>query len=186
MGIWRLYPELSFGQTRRATAWVSRGRSDNCVSLENGLTVGVPLRNSVHNSSTTHTSEVFEAAILSYPAVPPGAAVLSICCLVGALAACTKAEDRVAEEGPTADTVATAPVTRESSAVISLADVAGKWKMRSTDESGGNVVVVELTATPDSSDWVVVGPDRPPVGSESSPWQGTASSLKPDRTRASS
>lgn len=31
------------------------------------------------------------------------------------------------------------------------------------DASGGNVVEVELTATADSSDWTIVGPNRPPI-----------------------
>lgn len=45
---------------------------------------------------------------------------------------------------------------------ISLADVAGKWKMRSTDESGGQVVEVELTAIADSH-WTIVGQGRKPI-----------------------
>jgi hypothetical protein len=48
-----------------------------------------------------------------------------------------------------------APVTAPASASISLADVAGKWKMRSTDQSGGNPVEVELVAKADS-DWTII------------------------------
>jgi len=48
-------------------------------------------------------------------------------------------------------------------ATISLADLAGKWKMRSTDESGGNVVEVELVATADTSGWTLTGPNGKPI-----------------------
>lgn len=48
-------------------------------------------------------------------------------------------------------------------AKISLAAVAGKWKVRATDLSGANVVEVELIATADSSDWTIVGANRPPI-----------------------
>jgi hypothetical protein len=45
---------------------------------------------------------------------------------------------------------------------ISLAEVVGKWKMRSTDEAGGNPVEVQLIATPDSN-WTFIGPNRAPL-----------------------
>lgn len=46
---------------------------------------------------------------------------------------------------------------------ISLADVAGKWKLRATDLNGSNPVEIVLTATADSSDWLLVGANRPPI-----------------------
>jgi hypothetical protein len=61
------------------------------------------------------------------------------------------------------DTGSAAPATPTPSARISLADVAGKWKVRSTDEAGGNVVVTELVATADTSGWTMTGPNRKPI-----------------------
>jgi len=58
--------------------------------------------------------------------------------------------------------VAAAPATPAASATISLAD-AGKWKIRSTDEAGGNVVEVELLAMADTSGWTLTGPNRKPI-----------------------
>ena len=63
------------------------------------------------------------------------------------------------EVPPARDTTAVAPAAPESRAAMSLADVAGKWKLRSTDEAGGNVVESELTATADSSGWTVTRPN---------------------------
>jgi hypothetical protein len=60
------------------------------------------------------------------------------------------------------DTAAASPETARS-AEISLADVAGKWKLRSTDEAGGNVVEAELVATSDTSGWTLAVPKRKPV-----------------------
>lgn len=60
--------------------------------------------------------------------------------------------------------------TEESAAVqpatasISLAEVAGKWKVRSTDQAGGNVVVSGLTATSDTTGWTMEVPNnRKPI-----------------------
>jgi len=80
-----------------------------------------------------------------------------ICCTV-VLAGCSKPADRAADEGAAMDTAAPA-----TPATISLADLAGKWKMRSTDESGGNVVEVELVATADTSGWTLTGPNGKPI-----------------------
>ena len=83
-------------------------------------------------------------------------------CCAAVLAGCTKSEDRAAEEGIAGDTAA-APATPSASTTISLADVAGKWKVRSTDEAGGNVVEVELVATADTSGWTITSPGRKPI-----------------------
>jgi len=61
------------------------------------------------------------------------------------------------------DTAAAAPATPAASPAISLADVAGKWKVRSTDEAGGNAVETELKATADTSGWTLTGPNRKPI-----------------------
>jgi hypothetical protein len=86
-----------------------------------------------------------------------------VCCAV-VVVGCAKPEERAPGAETAAGTVTPAPVTPTTpSPTISLANVAGKWKMRAMDASGGNVVEVELTATADSSDWTIVGPNRPPI-----------------------
>jgi hypothetical protein len=63
------------------------------------------------------------------------------------------------EVQPARDTTAVAPATPETQAAISLADIAGKWKLRTMDEAGGNVVESELTATADTSGWTLTRPN---------------------------
>lgn len=100
--------------------------------------------------------------MLSYSGVPYRTGALTFLCCAAVLAGCATSKDRVAEEGTARDTVAAAPATPVATATISLADVAGKWKMRAMDESGGNVVEVELVATADSG-WTIVSPNRDPI-----------------------
>jgi hypothetical protein len=78
-------------------------------------------------------------------------------CCAAVLVGCAKSEEQ-----PARDTTAAAPATPEP-ATISLADVAGKWKVRTTDEAGGNVVESEMTATADTSGWTLTLPNRKPV-----------------------
>src|ERR1041384_1413172 len=70
------------------------------------------------------------------------------------LAGCGKSEVQ-----PARDTTAVAPATSESRAALSLSDLAGKWKLRTMEEAGGNVVESELTATADTSGWTLTRPD---------------------------
>ena len=60
---------------------------------------------------------------------------------------------------PARDITAMTPATPETRAVISLADIAGKWKLRTMDEAGRNVVESELTATADTSGWTLTRPN---------------------------
>jgi hypothetical protein len=87
----------------------------------------------------------------------------AVFCCAAFLAACGKSEDRAADDRTAMDTVAAAPETPAASATISLADVAGKWKLRSTDEAGGNVVETQLVATADTSGWTLTAPKRKPI-----------------------
>jgi len=91
--------------------------------------------------------------------MPRFAFLFSMAVLVG----CAKSEDRAADDRTAMDTVAAAPETPAASATISLADVAGRWKVRSTDQAGGNVVETELVATADTSGWTMIGPNRKPI-----------------------
>jgi hypothetical protein len=79
-------------------------------------------------------------------------------CCAGLLVACGKSEVK-----PARDTTAVAPATPETGARISLADIAGKWRLRTTDEAGGNAVESELTATADTSGWTVTRPNHKTV-----------------------
>ena len=79
-------------------------------------------------------------------------------CCAAILVGCGKSEVQ-----PARDTTAVAPATPESRAAISLADIAGKWSLRTMDEAGGNVVESELTATADTSGWTLTRPDRKTV-----------------------
>ena len=72
--------------------------------------------------------------------------VAFIYCAV-ALVACTNAGEKAADSSAAAPAPAPAPAT------ISLADVAGKWAIRSTDAAGGSPSQSELTATADTSGW---------------------------------
>ena len=57
----------------------------------------------------------------------------------------------------------TASAAAAPSPTISLADVAGKWKLRSTDQAGGTPVETELVATGDTSGWMMTAPNRKPI-----------------------
>jgi hypothetical protein len=60
---------------------------------------------------------------------------LAVFCCTAILVGCGKSEVQ-----PPRDTTAMAPAAPERPAAISLADLAGKWKLRTTDEAGGNAV----------------------------------------------
>jgi hypothetical protein len=84
----------------------------------------------------------------------------SCCCCTALLAGC--GQDRNAEDRAARDTAAAASAA-EPRATISLADVAGRWKVRSTDEAGGTPVEVELVATDDTSGWTIGSPSGKPI-----------------------
>ena len=82
-----------------------------------------------------------------------------------ALAACTKPADRAADSAArTADSPAAAAAVPAPPAAIALADVAGKWDMRSYSETGDSAVVrYELDAKSDTAGWTVTLPNRKAV-----------------------
>ena len=75
------------------------------------------------------------------------------------LAGCTKAEDRSVGAASSRDTAAAAAGTAEVG-TLSLSDVAGTWKIHSTDQDGSNPVDTELRATADTSGWTMIGRDK--------------------------
>lgn len=79
-------------------------------------------------------------------------------CGAAALGGCTKTQNQ-----PAADTAA-AVVETPAPAAISLADVAGTWRVRGMSETGDSTVVTfELIATADPSGWTFNFPDRKPI-----------------------
>jgi hypothetical protein len=46
---------------------------------------------------------------------------------------------------------------------LSLSDIAGTWRVRSTDQNGENPIETEVRATADTSGWTMMGPDRKPI-----------------------
>lgn len=78
----------------------------------------------------------------------------AVFCCAAILVGCGKSE-----VPPPRDTTAMAPAAPERPAAISLADLAGKWKLRTTDSAGKNAVESGLTATADTSGWTLTRPD---------------------------
>jgi hypothetical protein len=79
------------------------------------------------------------------------------------LIGCTKAEDRSVGAASTTDSVATSSAGRAEAGTLSLSDVAGTWKIRSTNPDGSKPVETEIRATADTSGWIMTGPDRKPI-----------------------
>jgi hypothetical protein len=79
---------------------------------------------------------------------------------IAVLVGCTKAEDRSVGARTTTDTMAEPAGATGEAATISLRDIEGTWKVRSTDERGGNPVETELHASADTSNWTMVGPNK--------------------------
>jgi hypothetical protein len=79
------------------------------------------------------------------------------------LAGCTKAEDRSVGAANTGDTAAAASATTAEAGSISLSDLAGTWKIRSTNPDGSKPVETEIRTTADTSGWTMTGPDKKPI-----------------------
>jgi hypothetical protein len=81
------------------------------------------------------------------------------CCSIVLLVVGCKPADKPAET-----TVGDAPPVAEAPAGISLADVAGTWKVRSTVEaSPSTAVTYDMVTTADRSGWSIQFPDRKPI-----------------------
>jgi hypothetical protein len=82
-----------------------------------------------------------------------------ICCCAVALVGCNKPK-----EEPAMESTAAAPEAPAAPAPIALADIAGKWSVRSMTESGDSTLVTyELVASGDTSGWSLNFPKRKPV-----------------------
>jgi hypothetical protein len=87
----------------------------------------------------------------------------ALCCYAIVLVSCNKPKEQPAVEA-TADTTAATPSAPPAPAPIKLADVAGKWSVRTMTENGDTTLVkYEMIATADSSGWALHLPKRKPV-----------------------
>ena len=93
----------------------------------------------------------------------------AICLAVTTLSACAKSEqakDTTAATGAAATpATASTPAAPTPPAAVSLADVAGKWTMKSTPVDGKDTTVMTwvLTATADTTGWTRTNPGAKPV-----------------------
>jgi hypothetical protein len=84
------------------------------------------------------------------------------CCAV--VVACGKGSDSAADSAAKADSAAATMAPAPVPTGLALADLAGKWDMRSIPESGDTTATVyELTTTADTTGWTITFPNRPPV-----------------------
>ncbi len=80
------------------------------------------------------------------------------CCAI-ALVGCNKPK-----EEPATESTAAAPEAPAAPAPLALADIAGKWSVKTMAETGDSVLVsYELVASSDTSDWSLNFPKRKPI-----------------------
>jgi hypothetical protein len=84
------------------------------------------------------------------------------CCTAILVLGCAKSDDAA-----TADTAAgTVGATATPAPTIALADVAGRWNLRSVPETGDTTPIMsQINATASTSGWTMTLPNRPPVAS---------------------
>lgn len=86
--------------------------------------------------------------------------VVFLCCTAFAVVGCARSDETPA----TADTAAGTVAATAAPTPISLADVAGRWTVRATPETGDTTAVVsQLNAGADTTGWTMTLPNRPPV-----------------------
>jgi hypothetical protein len=93
---------------------------------------------------------------------------IAICCSAAVLAGCAKKEAAVdttsAMASSTTSSTAISATTTVAPAPINLADVAGKWNMRSVPTTGDTTpTTFVLTATGTTAGWTIKFPGRAPI-----------------------
>jgi hypothetical protein len=89
---------------------------------------------------------------------------IAICCSAAVLAGCAKKEAAVDSTSAMASSTTSTTTTSMAPAPVNLADVAGKWDMRSVPMSGDtSATTYVLTATGNTSGWTLTFPGRAPV-----------------------
>ncbi len=90
---------------------------------------------------------------------------IAICCSAAVLAACAKKDNTAATDTSSAvASTTTSTTTTTTPAPINLADVAGKWNMRSVPATGDTTpTTFVLTATATTAGWTITFPGRKPI-----------------------
>ncbi|HVS60599.1 MAG TPA: hypothetical protein VHE82_07895 [Gemmatimonadaceae bacterium] len=89
---------------------------------------------------------------------------IAICCSAAVLAACAKKDDTAATDTSSMMASSSASTTTTAPAPINLADVAGKWDVRSVPVTGDTTPTTYiLTATSGTTGWTIKFPGRAPV-----------------------
>jgi len=87
---------------------------------------------------------------------------ITLCCCAVVLVGCNKPKEQPAAEAPAAAPEAEA--APPAPAPIALADLAGKWNIRTMTESGDSTLLTfEMVASGDTTGWVFNFPKRKPV-----------------------
>jgi len=88
---------------------------------------------------------------------------IALCSSAAALSACAKKENATVDtSGAMASSTASTSSTTSSGGTVNLADVAGKWNMKSVPMSGDTTTTTYvLTATSNTSGWTITLPNRP-------------------------
>jgi hypothetical protein len=87
---------------------------------------------------------------------------IAVCLCAAVLAACAKKDNAAVDTGTAIDTSSAAST---APAPVNLADVAGKWDMRSVPATGADTTATTyvLTATSNTSGWTITFPGRKPM-----------------------
>ena len=90
---------------------------------------------------------------------------IAICCSAAVLAACAKKDDTAATDTSSMMASSSASTTTTTApAPVNLADVAGKWDVRSVPVTGDTTPTTYiLTATSGTSGWTIKFPGRAPI-----------------------
>lgn len=89
---------------------------------------------------------------------------IAICCCAAVLAGCAKKNDAAVDTTAVDTTASSTTTTTVAPTPIKLADVAGKWNMRSVPASGDtSATTYVLTATNSTSGWSMKFAGRPSV-----------------------
>ncbi len=87
-----------------------------------------------------------------------------LCCSAAVLAGCAKKEDAGADSTSAMASSTTTTATTTPPTPINLADVAGKWDVRSVPTTGDTAATTfVLTATGTTSGWTIKFPGRAPI-----------------------
>lgn len=91
---------------------------------------------------------------------------IAICCCAAVLAGCAKKDNNAGTDTSAAMASSSTSTTSTTTAPapVNLADVAGKWNMRSVPTTGDtSATTYVLTATSNTSGWTITFPARKPV-----------------------